>query len=158
MRSAKCEMRNARYETPRRRGHTSLYIYIYICKRRASSKNLVQIRQFTLRASLPQPIASETFPSTGLHAATSVAMGEINPWSYSPSPAAAMVFLVLFAIATIWHMVIIFRRRVWYFIVLAIGGCRRFPSPSPSSHRGISRQKLTARFGQSRLSAMSRVT
>ncbi len=59
-------------------------------------------------------------------------MGKIDPWSYSPSPAAALVFLILFAIATLWHTVIIFRRRVWYFVALAIGGGRT-SSPSPVS-------------------------
>ncbi|OBT54038.1 hypothetical protein VE04_03543 [Pseudogymnoascus sp. 24MN13] len=49
-------------------------------------------------------------------------MGEINPWSYSPSPAAAMIFLILFAITTLWHIVIMFRRHAWYFTVLVIGG------------------------------------
>ncbi len=56
-------------------------------------------------------------------------MGEVNPWSYAPSSAAALIFLILFAVATVWHTVIVFRRRVWYFIVLVIGGCREAPSP-----------------------------
>lgn len=56
-------------------------------------------------------------------------MGEINPWSYSPSPAAAMIFLILFAITTLWHIVIMFRRHAWYFTVLVIGGVRTSPPP-----------------------------
>ncbi|KFX85843.1 hypothetical protein V490_09374 [Pseudogymnoascus sp. VKM F-3557] len=49
-------------------------------------------------------------------------MGEVNPWRYSPSPAAAMIFFILFTITTFWHIIIMFRRHVWYFSVLAIGG------------------------------------
>lgn len=56
-------------------------------------------------------------------------MGDVNPWSYSPSPVAAMIFLILFTIATLWHIVIMFRRRVWYFIVLVLGGGRKSSSP-----------------------------
>ena len=48
-----------------------------------------------------------------------------TPWSYEPSLAAAMIFLILFALVTIWHLVIVFRRRVYYFIVLVIGGARK---------------------------------
>jgi hypothetical protein len=58
-------------------------------------------------------------------------MGAIDLWNYSPSPVAALIFLILFGITTIWHTVIIFRRRVWYFIALAIGGGRTSPSFLP---------------------------
>lgn len=58
-------------------------------------------------------------------------MGTINPWSYSPSPVAAMIFLILFTIATLWHIVIVFRSRVWYFIALVLGGGRPSPFHSP---------------------------
>ncbi|KAI0383422.1 RTA-like protein [Hypomontagnella monticulosa] len=46
-----------------------------------------------------------------------------GPWAYQPSAAAAMIFMILFLIATAWHLVVVFRRRVWYFIVLVVGGC-----------------------------------
>ncbi|KAH6652743.1 RTA-like protein [Truncatella angustata] len=50
-------------------------------------------------------------------------MQEVNPYGYNPNAAAAMIFVVLFAIATLWHMVIVVRLRVWYFVVLVLGGC-----------------------------------
>lgn len=50
-------------------------------------------------------------------------MVTINPYGYNPSAVAAMIFVVLFAIATLWHVVIMARLRAWYFIVLIIGGC-----------------------------------
>ncbi len=57
-------------------------------------------------------------------------------WSYAPSPAAALLFLVLFVIVTIWHIVIMVRSRAWYFSVLVIGGCRKTaPRPCPSRSR-----------------------
>jgi hypothetical protein len=59
-------------------------------------------------------------------------MGEVNPWLYSPSPAAAMIFFILFTITTFWHIIIMFRRHVWYFSVLVIGGGRK-SLPYPSS-------------------------
>lgn len=52
----------------------------------------------------------------------------VDPWSYKPSSAAAMLFLILFALSTVWHVVIMFRKRVWYFVVLIIGGFRKTPS------------------------------
>ncbi|KAH6952027.1 RTA1 like protein-domain-containing protein [Fusarium avenaceum] len=45
-----------------------------------------------------------------------------NPWTYNPSPAAAIIFLLLFTIATLWHAVLLFTRRTWYFIPFIIGG------------------------------------
>ncbi|ETS77400.1 hypothetical protein PFICI_11274 [Pestalotiopsis fici W106-1] len=50
-------------------------------------------------------------------------MAEVNPYGYNPNAAAAMIFVVLFAIATLWHAIIVFRLRVWYFTVLVLGGC-----------------------------------
>ncbi|KAI8721678.1 hypothetical protein NCS52_00309900 [Fusarium sp. LHS14.1] len=40
----------------------------------------------------------------------------------SPIPAAAIIFLLLFTVATLWHAVLLFTRRTWYFIPLVIGG------------------------------------
>jgi hypothetical protein len=58
-----------------------------------------------------------------------------NPYKYTPSGAAAMIFLCCFAIVTIWHIFTIFRRRVWYFTPLAIGGIRKSSSTShPNRH------------------------
>ncbi|KAH8680583.1 RTA1 like protein-domain-containing protein [Xylariales sp. PMI_506] len=47
----------------------------------------------------------------------------VNPYGYTPNQAAAMIFVVLFGVTTIWHGVIMFRRRAWYFCVLVLGGC-----------------------------------
>lgn len=52
---------------------------------------------------------------------------EVNPWSYEPSAAAAMIFLILFTVVTVWHIVIMVRSRAWYFSVLIIGGFRMSP-------------------------------
>ncbi|CAG9981433.1 unnamed protein product [Clonostachys byssicola] len=49
-------------------------------------------------------------------------MASSNPYRYEPSPVAAMIFLVLFTICTVWHVIVMFRRRVWYFIPLILGG------------------------------------
>ncbi|KAJ4418487.1 hypothetical protein N0V82_005567 [Gnomoniopsis sp. IMI 355080] len=46
---------------------------------------------------------------------------EIDPWSYDPSSAAAAAFMVFFSLATIGHIVILFRYRVWYFTPFIIG-------------------------------------
>ncbi|VUC33688.1 unnamed protein product [Clonostachys rosea] len=46
----------------------------------------------------------------------------INLWAYNPSPAAAITFLILFTVATLWHVVLLFTRKTWYFIPLVIGG------------------------------------
>ncbi|KAH8896107.1 RTA1 like protein [Thozetella sp. PMI_491] len=43
-------------------------------------------------------------------------------YPYDPNPVAAMIFVVLFGVTTIWHAQIMWRRRSWYFIPLIIGG------------------------------------
>ncbi|PVH97369.1 RTA1-domain-containing protein [Periconia macrospinosa] len=43
-------------------------------------------------------------------------------YRYEPSIAAAVIFIVLFAITTLLHIYQIIRRRTWYFIPLAVGG------------------------------------
>lgn len=54
---------------------------------------------------------------------------EHDIWTYTPSPAAALVFLILFALLTLWHLIVGIPRRVWYFIPLIIGGlCESLPS------------------------------
>ncbi|KAJ5340331.1 RTA-like protein [Penicillium brevicompactum] len=45
-----------------------------------------------------------------------------NIYGYNPSPAAAIIFVVLFGITTVWHIWIMIQRRAFYFVVLIIGG------------------------------------
>lgn len=44
------------------------------------------------------------------------------PYRYHPSRIAAIVFAVLFAITTAFHIFQLIRRRTWYFIPLVVGG------------------------------------
>ncbi|KAH7015902.1 RTA-like protein [Ilyonectria destructans] len=46
---------------------------------------------------------------------------EFNLYNYKPSSAAAMIFLLAFGLATLWHLYIILSRRAWYFIPLLFG-------------------------------------
>uniref|UniRef100_L2G970 Rta1 domain-containing protein n=1 Tax=Colletotrichum fructicola (strain Nara gc5) TaxID=1213859 RepID=L2G970_COLFN len=48
-------------------------------------------------------------------------MASYNLYKYSPSGAAAMIFLIGFVVGCAWHVFIIVRRRAWYFIPLIIG-------------------------------------
>ena len=59
-------------------------------------------------------------------------------WSYNPSPAAALLFGILFSLATTYHAVVCFRRRAWHFIPIVIGGiCVLYPKLLfPGSLRG----------------------
>ncbi|OBT58127.1 hypothetical protein VE04_01650 [Pseudogymnoascus sp. 24MN13] len=50
------------------------------------------------------------------------AVGEFKLYHYSPSKAAAIVMIVLFAISTLFHTYQLFRKRTWYFIPFVIGG------------------------------------
>ncbi|KAI1473360.1 hypothetical protein K445DRAFT_342956 [Daldinia sp. EC12] len=42
-------------------------------------------------------------------------------YQYKPSMAAAIIFIVLFAISTILHLKVLFQKRTWYFIPFVIG-------------------------------------
>ncbi|KAF2999887.1 hypothetical protein E8E13_008297 [Curvularia kusanoi] len=44
------------------------------------------------------------------------------PYRYHPSKAAALVFVVAFALTTILHVYQVCKRRTWYFIPLIVGG------------------------------------
>lgn len=55
-----------------------------------------------------------------------------NVYKYDPSQAAAIIFVILFAITTIWHVWIMFKLRTFYFVVLITGGGRK-----PYSSRGL---------------------
>lgn len=54
-----------------------------------------------------------------------------NSYHYSPSAAAAIIFLVSFTITTSWHILITVRRRIWYFIPLVCGGVRMSSNTIP---------------------------
>jgi ABC-type microcin C transport system permease subunit YejB len=43
-------------------------------------------------------------------------------YRYIPSLPAAIIFVVLFALTTFYHIFQIGRKRTWYFIPLAVGG------------------------------------
>ncbi|CAG7986828.1 unnamed protein product [Penicillium salamii] len=51
-------------------------------------------------------------------------MSSINAYGYNPSQAAAIIFVVLFGVTTIWHVYIMFQRQTFYFVALIIGGGR----------------------------------
>lgn len=55
-------------------------------------------------------------------------------YRYDPSLAAAVLFIVLFGIATLLHSFQLLRKRTWYFLPFVIGG---FCEIIPSSDRGI---------------------
>lgn len=101
MRYAKCEVRCAKCET-------ASYQYLH---------NLLKGRCSSQSVTLFSTPAKTVFPSQSFKH-----FKMVNAWSYKPSPVAAIIFFVLFTIATLWHIVIIFRRRTWYFTPLAIGG------------------------------------
>ncbi|KAI1802500.1 RTA1 like protein [Daldinia bambusicola] len=42
-------------------------------------------------------------------------------YRYKPSMVAAVIFIVLFAILSIYHIIILFRKKAWYFIPFVIG-------------------------------------
>jgi hypothetical protein len=47
-------------------------------------------------------------------------------YRYTPSLPAAIVFIVLFALTTFYHIFQIGKKRTWYFIPLVVGGICRF--------------------------------
>ena len=44
-------------------------------------------------------------------------------YAYNPSLAAALIFIVLFALTTLLHTYQLFRTRAWYLLPIVIGGC-----------------------------------
>ncbi|KAG2419785.1 hypothetical protein HFD88_004581 [Aspergillus terreus] len=48
------------------------------------------------------------------------------PYKYDPSMAAAVIFIILFGVATILHTYHLIRTRTWFFIPLTIGGWFEF--------------------------------
>lgn len=54
---------------------------------------------------------------------------EFKLYRYTPSLAAAVIFLVLFVFATVYHLYQVTRARCWYFVIFVIGGvCKLKPS------------------------------
>lgn len=55
-------------------------------------------------------------------------------YAYTPSLAAAVIFIILFALTTTLHAYQLIKTRAWYLIPIVIGGlCTRF-SPSFPPH------------------------
>ena len=50
-----------------------------------------------------------------------------NCYHYSPSLAAAIVFIVLFVAVTVLHIFRLLRTRTWYFTALVVGGFCKLP-------------------------------
>lgn len=53
---------------------------------------------------------------------------EFKLYRYTPSLGAAILFLVLFALITLYHLYQVIRLRSWYFLVFVIGGVCKFSS------------------------------
>lgn len=51
-------------------------------------------------------------------------------WHYVPSLIAAIIFEVLFVLATLFHAYKIARTKTWFCIVFVIGGIRTLPTPT----------------------------
>lgn len=51
-------------------------------------------------------------------------------YRYTPNVAAAAIFVVLFAITTLYHVYQLYKARAWYFIAFVVGGiCKRQSHP-----------------------------
>lgn len=55
--------------------------------------------------------------------------GDFYLWKYVPSIAAAVVFLLIFLLLSLWHTWIMARRRMWFCLAFVIGGYRKTSSP-----------------------------
>ena len=44
------------------------------------------------------------------------------PYRYHPSKIAAIVFIAVFGLTTLLHILQVFKRKTWYFIPLVVGG------------------------------------
>lgn len=52
-------------------------------------------------------------------------------YRYDPSLAAAVIFTLLFALSTFFHLYQLLRTRTWYFIPFVIGGFCKSSNPWP---------------------------
>ncbi|KAL6411787.1 rta1 domain-containing protein [Ilyonectria robusta] len=57
---------------------------------------------------------------------SAMADDEFELYNYKPSSAAAMIFLLAFGLATLWHLWVIIRQRAWYFTPLLISCLRKY--------------------------------
>lgn len=66
-------------------------------------------------------------------------------YRYEPSVAAAVIFVVLFVLTTLWHLYQLIKSRSWYFIAFVLGGiCEFFSTPeSTFSMTGLEQSVLT---------------
>lgn len=55
--------------------------------------------------------------------------GNFVLYRYNPSMAAAVVFIILFLVATTLHTYQLLRTRTWFLIPFVIGGFCKFPVP-----------------------------
>ncbi|KAK4957455.1 hypothetical protein LTR10_005418 [Elasticomyces elasticus] len=57
---------------------------------------------------------------------TSASQQQYVYYNYNPSIAASCIFAVLFGISTIWHLGLLWQKRLWYFIPVIVGGIFEF--------------------------------
>jgi len=56
-------------------------------------------------------------------------VGDFKLYHYTPSLAAAVIFIALFAGTTLLHTFQLIKKRTWYFIPFLIGGfCKLYPA------------------------------
>ena len=51
-------------------------------------------------------------------------------YRYTPSLVAAIIFIVLFVLATAYHLYQVIRTRFWYFTIFVVGGACEFNQPT----------------------------
>lgn len=59
--------------------------------------------------------------------------GEYYLWSFVPSVAAAVIFIILFLICSVAHTWKMWQHRMWFCSVFVIGGYRTLATPHSSS-------------------------
>lgn len=55
---------------------------------------------------------------------------EFKLYRYDPNLAGNILFVVLFVAVTIWHVIILVRKRTWYFVPFVIGCACKLPLTS----------------------------
>jgi hypothetical protein len=68
-------------------------------------------------------------------------------YHYNPSTAAAVIFVVLFAVVTLFHTFKVFQKRTWYFIPFLIGGYCKYCLPLNNSECCILTFELVETIG-----------
>lgn len=72
-------------------------------------------------------------------------MDRNNLYGYEPSIPAAVIFIILFAATTLYHVYQLTKARCWYFIPFVVGGvCMflTFNSPCPREHDQIKKELI----------------